>query len=177
MDAVIVVAGVGLGYLVFRRKKTSKKKKPALPVPGVHVPTDPGSPGTPALPQIDVAGDCASWSVPDAWILQVGQPRLREMLVDLQKASMAGVSVAPDAVGMTYQILEGELGRCPIPAAVPPAPAASFLELQADVPGAAGYYPHAAILGLYGHFYEAIVAALGRYAQSLDVGELLFPLP
>lgn len=180
LDPLTIGAGLALGYVLVQSNKPKRRRRrkatPAAPKPTAPQPRDPVAP--PALPRLEIAPDCSAWTIPDAWIVQVAQPRFRALLVQHNETMRAGLPATLDPVAATYAIVQGELGPCPEPlvAAPAPAPPLNFLQLQSDVESTDDYYPHAAILGLYGHIYEAVIDATQRYATTTSVDELLFPV-
>lgn len=133
--------------------------------------------------RLRIADDCGSWDMPETWILQRAQPRfygrlleaLRSTQGDLEEAEAKGLL---DPVSLTYAVLDGEIGQCPMPRAVLDDGAVlSFRELQPDLPQRPDYYPHPAILGLFDTIFEAVEAALEVFRRTGDPARaLLFPV-
>ena len=175
-----VLFALGVGYVWYENNKKKQRKK--AKGKGTQTPTHRGSeqPEDPApteRPVLDIAADCESWTISDAWIIQVAQPRFGNLLRELVRARMTGSTTPADPIVFTYRILEGEHPSCPMPlVTVPDGTVLRFDALQADIPGTPDYYPHAAILGLYAHITEAVIDAIRRFELSGNPDELLFPL-
>src|SRR5690606_2031925 len=94
---------------------------------------------------------------------------------DLDQAKRQGLL---DPVSLSYAVLDGEIGSCPVPLKErDDGTMLTFRELQADIPQHDDYYPHPAILGLFDTIYEAVEAALSVLEQTGDPGRaLLFPV-
>lgn len=146
-------------------------------------------PGRPATPQVMpktrlvIADDCASWEMPEEWIIQTAQPRFYQRLLAIRQATGGSLDEAKrrdllDPVALTYHVLEGEIGQCPEPRGQrEDGTTLSFRELQADIPQHDDYYPHPAILGLFDTIFEAVEAALSVLDQTRDPARaLLFPV-
>jgi hypothetical protein len=152
-----------------RMRRTGKTGRPKLEV-------------IPKAPLV-IASDCSSWEMPEVWIIQTAQPRFYQRLVEIHQATGGDLEEAKrqgllDPVVLTYAVLDGEIGACPLPQ-LPrdDGTTLSFRELQADIPQHADYYPHPAILGLFDTIYEAVEAALSVLEQTRDPARaLLFPV-
>lgn len=152
-----------------RMRRTGQTGRPKLEV----------IPKTPLV----LAEDCSSWEMPETWIIQTAQPRFYQRLVavhhetagDLDEAKRQGLL---DPVALTYAVLEGEIGTCPVPEGQrEDGTRLTFRELQSDIPQHEDYYPHPAILGLYDTIFEAVEAALSVLEQTRDPAKaLLFPV-
>lgn len=154
-----------------RRRRKTPKTSPTTPHGG-QVPSDP-----PPRATLEVAPDCSTWTMSDAWILQVAQPRFGDLLREHIRAQMTGTATESDPISMTYRVLEGEHPGCPVPlTTLEDGTLLRFDALQSDIPGTPDAYPHGAILGLYAHLTEAVIEALRRFETSGNPDELLFPL-
>ncbi|MCR9165539.1 MAG: hypothetical protein ACE37F_00800 [Nannocystaceae bacterium] len=168
-----VLLALGAGYVLYEHAQKKKRRKGNR---GTQTtPTTPDAP--PARPVLDIASDCESWTMSDAWIIQVAQPRFALLLRERVRGQMQGRSTEADPIAMAYRILEGEHPGCPAPLVTAEDGAVlRFDALQADVPGMPDHYPHASILNLYAHITEAVLDALERFEISGNPDELLFPL-
>lgn len=169
----IALAGYGLYSKGQRRgrrmRRTSNTSRPKLE----EIPKTP----------LQIASDCSSWEMPETWIIQTAQTRFHERMIaalqstkgDLEEANRQGLL---DPVSLTYAVLHGEIGSCPVPLQHrDDGTTLSFRELQADIPQHDDYYPHPAILGLFDTIYEAVEAALSVLEQTREPGRaLLFPV-
>lgn len=175
---IIALAGYGLyshGQRRGRRMRRATTSNTAKPPPAKpqEIPKTP----------LEIASDCSSWDMPDTWILQTAQPRFHERVStalhatkgDLDQAKRQGLL---DPVSLSYAVLDGEIGSCPVPLKErDDGTMLTFRELQADIPQHDDYYPHPAILGLFDTIYEAVEAALSVLEQTGDPGRaLLFPV-
>lgn len=183
MNAGHLILLAGAAYAWDKHQKAQKRRRASSKRPGHRSPpgTEPTPQPTPQAPatppRLDITADCESWTMSDAWIVQVAQPRFGALLRDLIRARMTGTASDPDPVTLSYRILEDQHPGCPLPLARgQDSSVLRFDALQADVPGAPDYYPHAAILGLYAHITEAVIDALRRFEISSNPDELLFPL-
>lgn len=173
-----ILLALGAGYLWYENDKKKRRKSAR----GSQRPTrgndDQATPDTPApRPILDIASDCEGWTMSDAWIIRVAQPRFGNILRELVRTRMMGSALEPDPIALAYRILEGEHPGCPGPlSTAQDGTILRFDALQADVPGMPDHYPHAAILGLYAHITEAVIDALERFEISGNPDELLFPL-
>lgn len=166
------LAGYGL-YSHSRHNRRVRRTKPA------ERPKLEPIPKTPLV----IAEDCSSWEMPETWIIQTAQPRFYRKLLDihaavggeLEKAKERGLL---DPVALTYHVLEGEVGSCPVPLRQREDGSQwTFRDLQSDIPQHEDYYPHPAILGLYDTIFEAVEAALLVLDQTHDPAKaLLFPV-
>lgn len=72
-------------------------------------------------PQIVISVRCDAWSIPDSWWFKVAQPGLVKLVTDGKT----------DPEGITYALLEHEVGKCPLP----PDP-----DVQVDTPGTPNFW-------------------------------------
>lgn len=168
----VALAGYGL-YSRSRHGRRMRKTKPAEPPKLEPIPKSP----------LVIAADCASWEMPETWIIQTAQPRFYKKLVDAHAATGGQLDEAKrrgllDPVTLTYDVLAGETGSCPVPLVVRDDGSQwSFRDLQSDIPQHEDYFPHPAILGLYDTIFEAVEAALSVLEQTQDPAKaLLFPV-
>ncbi len=170
-----LAAGAGWVWHQHNEKQRRLKKKaptPPLAPQGTDVPSEP-----PPRAALEIAADCSTWMMSDAWILQVAQPRFGDLLREQVRAQMTGTATEPDPISLTYRLLEGEHPSCPLPLTrLEDGTVLRFDALQSDIPNTPDAYPHAAILGLYAHVTEAVIEALRRFETSGSPDELLYPL-
>lgn len=176
---IIALAGYGLYSRGQRRGRSMRKTGTTTTTTTPPIPKPEQIPKTP----LDIASDCSSWEMPDTWIIQTAQPRFYDRITaamlattgDLDKAREQGLL---DPVALSYAVLDGEIGSCPVPLLErEDGSLLTFRELQADIPQHDDYYPHPAILGLFDTIFEAVEAALSVLEQTHDPGRaLLFPV-
>lgn len=164
------------GYGLYSRSRHGRRMRKTGQT-GPRVPAE--IPKTPLV----IAQDCSSWEMPEVWIIQTAQPRFYQRLLEAHEATAGDLEQAKhrgllDPVTLTYQVLAGEIGACPLP--LQPredGTTLTFRELQSDIPQHDDYFPHPAILGLFDTIYEAVEAALAVLEQTRDPARaLLFPV-
>lgn len=145
--------------------------------------TKPTTPQVVPKTQLVIASDCSSWEMPEEWIIQTAQPRFYQRLLDVRQSTGGNLEEAKrrgllDPVALTYHVLDGEIGACPLPHKERELGSPlTFRELQSDIPQHDDYYPHPAILGLFDTIFEAVEAALSVLEQTRDPARaLLFPV-
>lgn len=168
----VAFAGYGL-YSRSRHGRRMRRTKPPEPPKLEQIPKTP----------LVIAPDCSSWEMPETWIIQTAQPRFYRKLLDAHAAADGQLDEAKrrgllDPVTLTYDVLQGEVGSCPVPfVSHEDGTQWTFRELQSDIPQHDDYYPHPAILGLYDTIFEAVEAALSVLEQTHDPAKaLLFPV-
>lgn len=111
---------------------------------------------------IALAQDCSEWEMPEEWIIQVGRPLFDQAVDESFDAAPEGEPVLIDPIAVTHFILDDELGGCPVPQT-------RFTDVSSQLPSDdPNYYPYDAVLGLYGHVYEAVDYALARIVEAGD---------
>lgn len=172
LDTITAIGAVLLGWGVYNRNQQRRRKKTGSTSTGRRPSTTPRAP-------LVIADDCSSWEMPETWILQTAEPRFRSLLDDALRQTGGDVARAKaegllDPVGLTYWVLHEEIGQCPEPIVhLNDGTTLGFTELQSDVPDAADYYPHPAILGLFSTIYEGVVAAISVLEQTGDPSRAL----
>lgn len=175
----IALAGYGLYSHGQRRGRRMRRTKSTTTA---SVPPKPKPEQIPKTP-LEIADDCSSWVMPDTWIIQTAQTRFYDRITAALHVTKGDVAQAAeqgllDPVALSYAVLDGEIGSCPVPLLErEDGSTLTFRELQADIPQHDDYYPHPAILGLFDTIYEAVEAALSVLEQTGDPGRaLLFPV-